>query len=243
MAAPDRTGELYLWPYEEARKVAERVSGYEPGRPAVFQSGFGPSGLPHLGTMSEVLRPSYVREAFHRLGAGRSTRLVVFIDDMDGLRKVPENIPNRDKAGFDLGKPVSRIPDPFGECHPSFSEHMVGLLGRFLAPVEVDYELLKSSEMYASGRFDGALKLNDFDPVAAAGGTNRGTMRSFVVTSDGNVDIDFGRVLENPLIQGIEILGEDGGDKPFVELFSQLITLLSEGSDLQKLRREWFPVG
>ncbi len=159
MAAPDRTGELYLWPYEEARKVAERVSGYEPGRPAVFQSGFGPSGLPHLGTMSEVLRPSYVREAFHRLGVGRSSRLVVFIDDMDGLRKVPENIPNREAAGLDLGKPVSRIPDPFGDCHPSFSEHMVGLLGRFLAPVEVDYELLKSSEMYVSGRFDDALRL------------------------------------------------------------------------------------
>jgi lysyl-tRNA synthetase class 1 len=157
--------DLYLWPYEEAKKVAERVARYEPGRPAIFQSGFGPSGMPHLGTMSEVLRPSYVRKAFEQLkhsGAipsDRATRLIVFIDDMDGLRKVPENIPNREAAAAHLGEPVSRIPDPFGDCHPSFSEHMLSLLGKFLAPVEIEYELLKSTEMYGSGAFDEALKL------------------------------------------------------------------------------------
>src|SRR5580658_3153202 len=166
MAAESKTqSELYLWPYEEAKKVADRVSRYEPGRPAIFQSGFGPSGMPHLGTMSEVLRPSYVRKAFEQLKhsgvipADRPTRLIVFIDDMDGLRKVPENIPNREAAGAHLGEPVSRIPDPFGDCHPSFSEHMLSLLGRFLAPVEIEYELIKSTEMYGSGAFDEALKL------------------------------------------------------------------------------------
>src|ERR1700756_844186 len=107
---------LYLWPYEGAGKVPERVSRYEPPRPAVFQSGFGPSGLPHLGTMSEVLRPSYVRHAFHALFPARRTRFVVFIDDMDGLRKVPESIPNRASTTRFLGCPVSRIPDPFGDC-------------------------------------------------------------------------------------------------------------------------------
>lgn len=158
-SAPQAHPRLDLWPYEEARKLAERVRNYEPQRPAIFQSGFGPSGLPHLGTMGEVLRPSYVRHAFELLGDIHSTRLIVFIDDMDGLRKVPENIPNREATAPYLGQPVSRIPDPFGPCHNSFASHMVALLGTFLEPVEVEYELLRSSEMYASGRFDQGLRL------------------------------------------------------------------------------------
>jgi lysyl-tRNA synthetase, class I len=163
-SAPQSSSELDLWPYEEARRLAERVGGYEPERAAVFQSGFGPSGLPHLGTMGEVLRPAYVRHAFGLLWPDRPQRFVVFIDDMDGLRKVPENIPNREAVNAYLGKPVSRIPDPFrassGEdCHDSFASHMISLLGSFLAPVEVEYELMRSSEMYGSGAFDEALKL------------------------------------------------------------------------------------
>ena len=158
-SAPQAHQQLDLWPYEEARKLGERVRNYEPQRPVIVQSGFGPSGLPHLGTMCEILRPSYVRHAFEVLGDVHSTRLVVFIDDMDGLRKVPENIPNREAMAPYLGRPVSRIPDPFGQCHDSFASHMVALLGTFLEPVEVEYELLRSSEMYASGRFDQGLRL------------------------------------------------------------------------------------
>ncbi|MGH7931977.1 MAG: lysine--tRNA ligase [Candidatus Binataceae bacterium] len=162
-SAPRTHAELDLWPYEEARKLSERVARDEPARPVVFQSGFGPSGLPHLGTMGEVLRPYYVRHAFQALFGGRATRFIVFIDDMDGLRKVPESIPNREAAAPYLGQPVSRIPDPFGACHDSFAAHMIGLLDRFLEPVEIarddEYELIRSSEMYNSGRFDGALRL------------------------------------------------------------------------------------
>jgi lysyl-tRNA synthetase class 1 len=158
-SAPQTSTTLDLWPYEEARRLAERVAGYEAGRAVVFQSGFGPSGLPHLGTMGEVLRPSYVRHAFKLLSPARPQRFVVFIDDMDGLRKVPENIPNREAFTQHLGKPVSRIPDPFGDCHDSFAAHMIALLGSFLAPVEVDYELMRSSAMYGGGAFDEALKL------------------------------------------------------------------------------------
>jgi lysyl-tRNA synthetase class 1 len=150
---------LTLWPYEEAQKLAARVCDYADGRPIVIQSGFGPSGLPHLGTMGEVLRPAYVRHALEVLGERRASRFVVFIDDMDGLRKVPESIPNREATTQYLGCPVSRIPDPFGDCHDSFAAHMIGLLGTFLAPVEVDYELMRSSEMYARGAFDDALRL------------------------------------------------------------------------------------
>jgi lysyl-tRNA synthetase, class I len=150
--------ELTLWPYEEARKLANRVRAYEPARPVVFESGFGPSGLPHLGTMGEVLRPSYVRHAFALLGETRPSRFIVFIDDMDGLRKVPESIPNRAATAPYLGAPVSRIPDPFDDGHDSFASHMISLLGDFLAPVEVEYALIRSSAMYASGAFDEALK-------------------------------------------------------------------------------------
>jgi lysyl-tRNA synthetase, class I len=105
-----------LWPNEEARRLAERVATYEPARPVIFQSGFGPSGLPHLGTMAEILRPSFVRKAFHLIEPARPSRLIVFIDDLDGLRKVPENVPNREDVEQYLGIPVSRIPDPFGCC-------------------------------------------------------------------------------------------------------------------------------
>ena len=158
-AAPEPSPALTLWPYEEAQKLAARVSHYAADRPLVIQSGFGPSGLPHLGTMGEVLRPAYVRHALEVLGERRASRFVVFIDDMDGLRKVPESVPNREATTQYLGCPVSRIPDPFGDCHDSFAAHMIGLLGTFLAPVEVDYELMRSSEMYARGAFDEALRL------------------------------------------------------------------------------------
>jgi lysyl-tRNA synthetase class 1 len=158
-SAPAARPPLDLWPYEEARKLGQRVRNYAPDRSVIFESGFGPSGLPHLGTMCEILRPAYVRHAFEVLGEAHPTRLIVFIDDMDGLRKVPESIPNREATAPYLGQPVSRIPDPFSDSHDSFASHMVALLGTFLEPVEVDYELLRSSEMYRSGRFDEGLKL------------------------------------------------------------------------------------
>jgi lysyl-tRNA synthetase class 1 len=155
--APKMPSSGDLWPHEEALRVRDRVRDYPPERPVIFESGFGPSGLPHLGTMCEVLRPAYVRKAFAALDPARPTRLIVFIDDMDGLRKVPENVPRREETQKHLGEPVSRIPDPFG-CCPSFADHMIGLLGDFLAPVEVEYELLRSSEMYRSGGFDEGLR-------------------------------------------------------------------------------------
>ncbi|MGC2277926.1 MAG: lysine--tRNA ligase [Candidatus Binatus sp.] len=161
MADASQTGNTVvaeLWPREEARRLAERVAAYEPARPVIFQSGFGPSGLPHLGTMAEILRPSFVRKAFHLIEPSRTSRLIVFIDDLDGLRKVPENVPNREDVEQYLGIPVSKIPDPFG-CCASFADHMIGQLGGFLAPVEVEFELVRAAEMYSSGRFDEGLKL------------------------------------------------------------------------------------
>jgi lysyl-tRNA synthetase class 1 len=146
------------WPAEEAQKLIERTRDYDTARPIVFESGFGPSGLPHLGTMAEILRPSFVQHAMRELQPNRASRLIVFIDDMDGLRKVPENVPGRDKVAAHLGKPVSKIPDPFECGHKSFADHMIGLLGEFLAPVEVEYELIRSSDAYAGGMFDAGLR-------------------------------------------------------------------------------------
>ncbi len=156
-SAPERTAASVLWPHEEARRVAQRVADYAPDRPVIFESGFGPSGLPHLGTMCEVLRPGFVRHALKMIEPSRPSRLIVFIDDVDGLRKVPENVPNREQLAAYTGQPVSRIPDPFGCCE-SFAAHMIGLLGKFLEPIAVEYELLRASEMYSSGRFDEALR-------------------------------------------------------------------------------------
>jgi lysyl-tRNA synthetase class 1 len=146
---------LKLWPYEEARRLLECTT--DGGREVVFESGFGPSGLPHLGTIAEILRPSFVRHALKLLAVERPSRLIVFIDDMDGLRKVPENVPQREELEQSLGRPVSRIPDPFGCCE-SFASHMVGLLRELLKPLELEYELMLSSQTYASGRFDAVLR-------------------------------------------------------------------------------------
>lgn len=110
------------WPYEEARKLLKRYPDGKPGGEAVlFETGYGPSGLPHIGTFNEVLRTTMVRNAFHTL-SDQPTRLIAFSDDMDGLRKVPDNVPNKAMLAEHLGKPLTRIPDPF-DTHESFAHH------------------------------------------------------------------------------------------------------------------------
>src|SRR5690349_736163 len=102
------------WPFEEARKLVARVEKRGPEREVLFETGYGPSGLPHIGTFGEVARTTMVRHAFEVLTEGRvKTRLIAFSDDMDGLRKVPDNVPNRDMLAAHLGKPLSAVPDPF----------------------------------------------------------------------------------------------------------------------------------
>ncbi len=135
----------------------------------IFETGYGPSGLPHLGTFGEVARTTMVRHAFRVLtGDKQRTRLVAFSDDMDGLRKVPDNIPNRDMLVPHLGKPLTRVPDPFG-THTSFGAHNNARLRAFLDAFGFDYDFMSSTECYASGRFDAALMtvLERFDAVMA----------------------------------------------------------------------------
>jgi lysyl-tRNA synthetase, class I len=146
------------WPFEEARKLVKRYPQGKPGGEAVlFETGYGPSGLPHIGTFQEVLRTTLVRRAYEVLSGGAPTRLVAFSDDMDGLRKVPDNIPNQGLLAAHLGHPLSRIPDPFGR-YESFAHHNNAMLREFLDRFGFEYEFVASSEMYNSGRFDDALR-------------------------------------------------------------------------------------
>jgi lysyl-tRNA synthetase, class I len=156
------------WPFEEARKLIERLKRAE-RKEVIFETGYGPSGLPHLGTFGEVARTSMVRHAFRVLtGDSIKTRLIIFSDDMDGLRKVPDNIPNRDLILPHLGKPLTQVIDPFGE-YDSFAEHNNARLRAFLDQFGFEYEFMSSTATYKSGRFDKALlrMLDCFDEVQA----------------------------------------------------------------------------
>ena len=146
------------WPYEEARKLLKRWPDGKPaGDPVIFETGYGPSGLPHIGTFNEVLRTTFVRRAYEELTGGAPTRLIAFSDDMDGLRKVPDNVPNHAMLTEYLGHPLSRIPDPFG-THESFAHHNNAMLRTFLDRFGFDYDFLSSTECYASGRFDEVIR-------------------------------------------------------------------------------------
>jgi lysyl-tRNA synthetase class 1 len=145
------------WPYEEARKLIKRWPDGKPaGQPVIFETGYGPSGLPHIGTFNEVARTSFVRHAYEEL-TGAPTRLIAFSDDMDGLRKVPDNVPNQALLTENLGKPLTRIPDPFG-THDSFAAHNNAMLRHFLDRFGFDYEFLSSTDCYLSGRFDDVIR-------------------------------------------------------------------------------------
>ncbi|HKP34464.1 MAG TPA: lysine--tRNA ligase [Sphingomicrobium sp.] len=145
------------WPYEEARKLLKRWPDGRPGgAPMVFETGYGPSGLPHIGTFNEVARTTFVRHAYEEL-TGNSTRLIAFSDDMDGLRKVPDNVPNQAMLIEHLGKPLTQIPDPFG-THESFAHHNNAMLRHFLDRFGFDYEFLSATDCYTSGRFDDVIR-------------------------------------------------------------------------------------
>ncbi|MCL6741915.1 lysine--tRNA ligase [Sphingomonas sp. RB56-2] len=158
------------WPYEEARKLLKRWApdgpfGAKDG-PVIFETGYGPSGLPHIGTFNEVLRTTMVRHAYEELTGGAATRLIAFSDDMDGLRKVPDNVPQQDMLTNYLGMPLTKVPDPFGE-YESFAHHNNAMLRRFLDRFGFEYEFASSTEYYASGRFDETIKqiLGKWDEV------------------------------------------------------------------------------
>ena len=155
------------WPYEEARKLLKRWPDGKPGGgPMLFETGYGPSGLPHIGTFNEVLRTTFVRQAYNEFTGGAPTRLIAFSDDMDGLRRVPDNVPNPAMLGEHLGKPLTQVPDPFG-THESFAHHNNAMLRHFLDRFGFDYEFVSATDCYQSGRFDEVVRqvLRNWDGV------------------------------------------------------------------------------
>ncbi len=189
------------WPFEEARKLVERFAKAPPAKGYVlFETGYGPSGLPHIGTFGEVVRTSMVRHAFATL-SDVSTRLFCFSDDMDGLRKVPDNIPNKEMVAKHLGQPLTTIPDPFG-THESFGHHNNARLRGFLDSFGFEYEFQSATDWYRSGRFDETLLrvLEHYDEVMALmlptlGDERRETYSPFLPVSPAT-----GRVLQVPLV-------------------------------------------
>ena len=173
------------WPFVEARRVLDRHAGRAPEKGHVlFETGYGPSGLPHIGTFGEVARTTMVRRAFELI-SDIPTRLVCFSDDMDGLRKVPDNVPDRAGMAEDLGLPLSKVRDPFG-THDSFGAHNNARLRAFLDAFGFEYDFASSTEYYQSGRFDAALLtvLERFDEIMAImlpslGGVNEERRESY----------------------------------------------------------------
>lgn len=150
--------ESSAWPFEEARKLIRRHQDTGKSH-CIFSTGYGPSGLPHMGTFGEVLRTSLVRYAFSKVCPDISSELVCVSDDMDGLRKVPGNVPNQEMMGNYIDFPLTQVPDPFGE-HESFGSHNNARLRKFLDQFRFEYNFLSATEAYRSGRFDeGLLKV------------------------------------------------------------------------------------
>ncbi len=197
----DIAREARSWPFEEARKLIERFGGKMPDKGyAVFQTGYGPSGLPHIGTFGEVVRTTMVRHAFAGL-CDIPSKLYVFSDDMDGLRKVPDNVPNPDMLAEHLGKPLTAVPDPFG-THASFADHNNARLRAFLDQFDFDYQFQSATECYKSGRFDDTLLkvLARYDEVIEVilptlGPERRATYSPFLPLCPNT-----GRVLQAPVI-------------------------------------------
>src|SRR6201994_5153041 len=218
------------WPFEQARLLLERIlrlrltdaerdlaaTLFAQGkfaeavailpalaRPVILQCGFGASGLPHMGTFGEVARPTMVRTAFRALTEDAiPTQLIVFSDDMDGFRKIPDNVPNKAMLEEDRDKPVTSVRDPFGE-HPSFGDHNNARLRGFLDGFGFDYEFVSATECYRSGRYDDVLRrvLERFDAVQAImlpslGDEGRATYSPFLPISPKS-----GRVLQAPTLE------------------------------------------
>ena len=192
----DAAQDARAWPFEEAKKLVERVK--RTGQTSVlFETGYGPSGLPHIGTFGEVARTTMVRTAFRLLTRDEvPTRLVAFSDDMDGFRKVPTNIPNQEMMASFLGKPLTRVPDPFSNEYPSFGAANNARLRAFLDGFGFNYDFASSTDYYTSGRFDAALlrMLECYDEVMAImlpslGEERRATYSPFlpISTVNGNV--------------------------------------------------------
>jgi len=197
----DAAFESKAWPFEEARKILARINNKTPEKGYVlFETGYGPSGLPHIGTFGEVARTTMVRNAFKAL-SDIPTRLFAVSDDMDGLRKVPDNIPNPELIREHLGKPLTQIPDPFG-THASFGHHNNARLRAFLDSFGFEYEFVSSSECYKNGTYDPMLLkvLENYDAIINVVLPTLGAERQATYSPFLPVCTETGQVLQVPVV-------------------------------------------
>ncbi len=190
------------WPFEEARAVLKRIGNTAPSKGYVlFETGYGPSGLPHIGTFGEVARTTMVMHAFRKI-SDIPAKMICFSDDMDGLRKVPENVPNPEILESNLQKPLTVIPDPFG-THESFGHHNNARLRSFLDTFGFEYEFLSSTQCYKSGRFDEALlkMLRNYEKVRQTVLPLLGEERQKTYSPFLPISPKTGRVLQVPLLE------------------------------------------
>ena len=190
------------WPFEEARKLVARLK--KTGKQeALFETGYGPSGLPHIGTFGEVARTTMVRTAFRLLTRDEiPTRLLCFSDDMDGMRKIPENVPDRSFLEPHLHKPLTSVPDPFGGQYPSFGDHNNAMLRRFLDTFGFNYEFASATQYYKAGKFDDALlkALAHYDDIMGVMLPTLGAERQATYSPFLPISPQSGRVLYVPML-------------------------------------------
>jgi lysyl-tRNA synthetase class 1 len=211
------------WPFEEARKVVARLERRakqgKPVKEVLFETGYGPSGLPHIGTFGEVARTTWVRRAFQTM-SDVPTRLLAISDDMDGLRKVPDNVPNKEMLAANLGKPLTSIPDPFG-THESYGHNMNARLCAFLDRFGFDYEFGSATALYKSGVYDEALLrvLAEYDRVMdvmlpTLGEERQQTYSPFLPVSPRSGKVLLAKVVSRDVAKGtITYIEEDGSEE------------------------------
>jgi lysyl-tRNA synthetase class 1 len=194
--------ESKAWPFEEARKIVARYKGKDWPETILFETGYGPSGLPHIGTFGEVARTTMVRHAFRVLTEDKvPTRLLCFSDDMDGMRKIPDNVPDRSFLEPHLHKPLTSVPNPFGGDFASFGHHNNAMLRRFLDTFGFDYEFASATEYYKAGRFDEVLlrAAERYDQIMAVMLPTLGPERQATYSPFLPISPQSGRVLYVPL--------------------------------------------
>lgn len=188
------------WPFEEAEKLLKRTGGKTPAKGYVlFETGYGPSGLPHIGTFGEVVRTTMVRHAFQTM-SDIPTRLFCVSDDMDGMRKIPENLPNQDMLKEHIDRPLTSIPDPFG-THESYGHHMNARLRSFLDHFGFEYEFKSATDLYKDGTYDPTLRkaLEQYDAIMKAMLPTLGEERQKTYSPFLPVSPKTGRVLYVPM--------------------------------------------
>ena len=211
------------WPFEEARRLIKRLERLPGGaeKTVLFETGYGPSGLPHIGTFGEVARTTMVRHAFELLTDGkRKTRLLCFSDDMDGMRKIPDTVPDKKALEPYIQMPLTKVPDPFGGKYPSFGDHNNAMLRRFLDTFGFDYEFASATEYYKAGRFDEILlrAVERYDDIMAVMLPTLGAERQVSYSPFLPISPISGRVLYVPMKEvdakagTITFADEDGRD-------------------------------